>query len=321
MADERPQRRKPGERPRRADGSERRRPDRGGRERDPRSDRGPRRAYNPEPELPEHIEAGQLDRQARRELLTLSKENAEGVARHLVAAGQALQEGELDQALAHAQHASRRAGRVAMVREALGLVYYRRGDWAEALREFRTARRLSGSHHLLPHMADVERGLGRPNRAIELAQDPGAKSLAAADRVELAIVVSGARRDLGQEAAAVQLLRELVQASPASRSWAGRLYYAYADALLATGKEGPARDWFARALDADRDGQTDAGDRLAELDGVQIDDLSADDDTDPNSLDEAEDRESDEAEDAEDAQSGAAEDSASPADDARGGRP
>lgn len=217
-----------------------------------------------------------MDKQARRELLTLSKDNAEGVARHLVATGEALQEGDLDRALAHAEHASRRAGRVAMVREALGFVYYRREQWAEALREFRTARRLSGSHHLLAHMADVERGLGRPDRAIELAQDPGAQSLPAADRVELAIVVSGARRDLGQDGAAVQMLRELVQASPASRSWAGRLYYAYADALLATGQTGTAREWFARALEADTDGSTDAADRLAELDGVDITDLGED---------------------------------------------
>src|SRR5699024_698915 len=124
--------------------------------------------------LPEHIEARDLDKAARRELLTLSKENAEGVARHLVAAAEFLANEDLDRALAHAEHASRRAGRVAVVREVLGLVYYRRAEWAAALREFRTARRLSGSQHLLPHMADAERGLGRPDRAIELAHSEDA---------------------------------------------------------------------------------------------------------------------------------------------------
>lgn len=236
----------------------------------------PRPERKPEPEIPEHIEAAQLDKAARRELLTLSKENADGVARHLVAATEALAEGELDSALAHAENASRRAGRVAIVREVLGFVYYRRGEWAEALREFRTARRLSGSSHLLPQIADVERGLGRPGRAIELAQDPAADALPAAERVELAIVVSGARRDLGQAEAAVQTLRGLVQASPPQRSWSARLYYAYADALLGTGDRETAREWFARTVDIDRDGSTDAADRLADLDGIDIQDLGDD---------------------------------------------
>ncbi len=224
----------------------------------------------PEPELPEHIEARDLDKAARRELLTLSKENAEGVARHLVAAAEFLANEDLDRALAHAEHASRRAGRVAVVREVLGLVYYRRAEWAAALREFRTARRLSGSQHLLPHMADAERGLGRPDRAIELAHSEDARTLPAAGRVEMAIVVSGARRDLGQHEAAVQSLRELVRVTDARRSWAARLYYAYGEALLATEDTTQARQWFARALDADRDQVTDASERLADLDGVDI---------------------------------------------------
>ena len=250
--------------------------DRPAAERDFRDSR-PRPVRKPEPEIPEHIEAKQLDRAARRELLTLSKDNADGVARHLVASSEALAAGDLDGALDHAENASRRAGRVAIVREVLGFVRYRRGEWAEALREFRTARRLSGSNHLLPHMADVERGLGRPDRAIELSQEPAAQSLSAADRVELAIVVSGARRDLGQDDAAVQSLRELVQASPPERSWAPRLYYAYAEALLGADDQSAAREWFARALEADKHAETDAADRLGELDGVDITDLGGDD--------------------------------------------
>ncbi|WP_162801993.1 tetratricopeptide repeat protein [Ornithinimicrobium murale] len=198
------------------------------------------------------------------------------MARHLVATGECLAAEDLDGALAHAENASRRAGRVAIVREVLGFVHYRRGEWAEALREFRTARRLSGSNHLLPHIADVERGLGRPDRAIELAQEPEAQALGAADRVELAIVVSGARRDLGQDQAAVQTLRDLVRASPPGRSWSARLYYAYAESLLGVGDAGEARTWFARSLEADRDGITDAADRLGDLDGIDITDFGED---------------------------------------------
>jgi hypothetical protein len=56
------------------------------------------------------------------------------------------------------------------------------------------------------------------------------------------------------------------------KPWTARLRYAYADALLAAGRESEAREWFAKAVEADRDGSTDASDRLAELDGVEFTD-------------------------------------------------
>lgn len=233
-----------------------------------------------EPELPEHIEAKQLDPTARRELRTLSKENADGVARHLVAAGEALARDDLDRALAHSLAATRRAGRVAAVREALGLVLYRRGEWAKALSEFRTARRLSGSEHLLPHMADAERGLGRPERAIELSQGPQVAHLAEAERVELAIVVAGARRDMGQLDAARQTLEDLARGTRRGQPWAPRVYYALAESVLASGSPEEARTWFARAAELDEHDQTDAEERLAELDGLDV--LDLDDDVEPS---------------------------------------
>lgn len=226
-----------------------------------------------EPEIPEDIDGRELDRAVWTELRTLSKDNAEGVARHLVAVSRFLVEEDLDRALAHAQTAARRAGRVAAVREALGIVHHRRGEWAKALAEYRTARRLSGSDHVLPQMADCERGLGRPERAIALAAAPEAAQLSRQDRVELAIVVSGARRDLGQVDAAVLVLRDLAQSTRPQQPGAARLYYAYADSLLAAGDQAAAREWFSRAVDADRDLETDAADRLAELDGIVLVDL------------------------------------------------
>jgi hypothetical protein len=59
--------------------------------------------------------------------------------------------------------------------------------------------------------------------------------------------------------------------------WTARLRYAYADALLAAGRESEAREWFAKAVEADRDGSTDASDRLAELDGVEFMDALVED--------------------------------------------
>ena len=215
----------------------------------------------------------ELDRSVHQQLRTLSKENAEGVAQHLVMVAALLEADDLEAAEAHAETAVRRAGRVPAAREALGLVAYRRGEWARALSEFRTVRRLSGSSHLLPLMVDCERGLGRPERALELATSPEVRTLGVEDRVELAIVVSGIRRDLGQPDAA-RLALEIPQLGATSRKpWSARLAYAYAETLLALQRTHDAREWFARAADADADLQTDAGDRLADLDGVVLTDL------------------------------------------------
>jgi tetratricopeptide (TPR) repeat protein len=214
----------------------------------------------------------ELDRAVWAQLRTLSQENAAGVAQHLVMVARLLEDNVVA-AEAHAETAVRRAGRVPAAREALGIVAYRRGDWARALAEFRTVRRLSGSSHLLPFMVDCERALGRPERALELATGPESRGLTQHERVELAIVVSGIRRDLGQAAAAAAGLEIPELAGSASSPWAARLRYAYAEAQLALGNEARARDWFARAVDADVDVQTDAAERLDELDGIAFTDL------------------------------------------------
>ena len=233
----------------------------------------PRTPKLPEPRIAEGVTGKELDRAVHHQLRTLSKENAEGVAQHLVMVAALLEVDDFSGAEAHAETAVRRAGRVPAAREALGLVAYRKGEWARALSEFRTARRLSGSSHMLPLMVDCERGLGRPERALELAMSPEAKTLTVEERVELAIVISGIRRDLGQLDAA-RLALEIPQLKATGRKpWTTRLAYAYAETLLAVGREEDARTWFARAADTDTELETDAAERLAELDGVILTDL------------------------------------------------
>ena len=216
-----------------------------------------------------------LDRSVRAELRTLTPTNADTVARYLVQVGRLL-DLDPDEAYANAMAAQHRAGRLAVVREVTGVAAYRSGRFAEALAEFRAARRLSGSAHLLPLMADSERGLGRPERALDLAASPEAGRLAAAERVELAIVTSGARRDLHQLDAAVLAL-QTSDLGNEKASWWPRLAYAYADALEAAGRADEAHSWLARAAAADTAGETDAAERLAEVEGVgEIVDLDED---------------------------------------------
>ncbi|TDD63964.1 hypothetical protein E1293_42130 [Actinomadura darangshiensis] len=207
---------------------------------------------------------------ARAELRTLPKELAAKVARHLVMAGR-LAEEEPEQSYRHAKAARRLASRVGIVREAAGIAAYQAGEWAEALAELRAARRLgAGDDSYLPLMADCERGLGRPERALDLVKAPEAEKLDQMGRVELRIVESGVRRDLGQNDAAVVTLQIPELRDRRLRPWSVRLFYAYADALVEAGREGEASDWFARAAAADRDGDTDAAERYAELDGLHI---------------------------------------------------
>jgi len=114
----------------------------------------------------------------------------------------------------HALVAAARGGRVDVVREAAAVTAYATGRYAEALREFRTVRRLNGSSEHLALMADCERGLGRPERAIALSQEPEATTISPAARIELAIVIAGARIDMGEKDAALVSLKRLTTSDP-----------------------------------------------------------------------------------------------------------
>jgi tetratricopeptide (TPR) repeat protein len=234
--------------------------------------------------LSEDIVATDLDTDARAELLSLAKPVAETVARHLVATGRLIDE-DPDQALAHALAARRLAARIAAVREAVGLAAYHAGQWQTALSELRTYHRMSGRQTHLAILADCERALGRPERAIDMYRSADRSALDVAGPIELLIVAAGARVDLGQKDAAVAMLQVRELTAPATEPWAARLRYAYADALLEVGRRDEAREWFARAAEADDDAQTDAAERLLELDGVLLDgddeDFDADADAQP----------------------------------------
>lgn len=185
----------------------------------------------PSPEIPDDVTFAELDKAARGRLRTLSKDNAQRVGQHLVMAGRLI---DIDPELAyeHAQAALRRAGRVDVVREAAGLTAYRTARYGEALRELRTVRRLNGSSEHLALMADCERGLGRPERALALAASAEAQTLGVMERVELAIVVSGARTDLGEYEAALAVLPTV----PAGNPVAVRVAEARAAVLTAAGR-------------------------------------------------------------------------------------
>ncbi|GLX96815.1 hypothetical protein [Herbidospora sp. NBRC 101105] len=270
------------------------------------------------PELEADITAEELDREARGELKSLPGDLAELVAKHLVAATRALAAEDAEKAYEHAKVARRFAGRIGVVREAVGIAAYHAGQYAEALSDLRAARRMTGSEAFLPIMADCERGMGRPERALDLVKSKEAEKLDRAGKIELAIVESGARRDLGQLDAAVVTLQRLTELrDPQPREWSARLAFAYADALAAAGHASAAADWFGRAASFDEDGETDAAERYAELTGAVIEDIEEDEgDFDDDFADDASDDASDDDDlDEESPESASAEDDSDEDDD------
>ena len=247
----------------------------------PRDSRGEEKSAEQQrydgPPLPDDITGRELDVSVRQQLRSLPDKLAARVARHLVAAGRVL-DTDPETAYQHTLAARARATRLAIVREACGEAAYLAGHYAEALTELRAAKRMSGAPDYLPVMADCERALGRPERALSLSRDPGVEQLDTANRIEMMIVAAGARLDMGQSEIAAQLLEGKDLRSRSHAPWAARLRYAYADALLAGGRDDDAVEWFHRAAAVDSEQLTDAAERLAELEGMQIVDVEEDED-------------------------------------------
>jgi len=216
------------------------------------------------PPIPEEITGKELDRSVTAQLKGLPEKLAARVARHLAAAGMLIDE-DPKTAYQHTLAARARAARLAVVREACGEAAYAAGEYAEALSELRAAKRMNGATAYLPIMADCERALGRPERALTLAKSPSVAKFEPAAKAEMTIVEAGARRDMGELDAALRTLENAPLNNKSRAAWVVRLRYAYADTLLAAGRPEDALEWFHRTEAVDGDEITDAGARAAEV--------------------------------------------------------
>lgn len=221
-----------------------------------------------EPAVPEGLDERLLPRAVSAELRGLSKETAEAVTGHLIAAGELI---DIDPELAHrhALAARRRASRLPVVREAAAETSYAVGDYAGALNEYRALRRMTGSDEYWAVMADCERGLGRPDDALRLIGEARQRRLSPEAWAEVLLVESGLRRDQGQAAEADRLLKAGLAKRGLPAECLARLAYAYADARSDSDSE-LAIEWFAQAAEWDRDGLTDAADRADALRGMVV---------------------------------------------------
>lgn len=217
-----------------------------------------------EPRIPEGVDPKDLDPQVRQELRSLSRDNADMVAKHLIMAATLLDE-NTEKALEHARAAKDRAGRVAVARETNGIAAYHAGEWKEAISELRAARRMQGGPGLIAVLADAERALGRPEKALGVAGEYRSEELDPETRVELAMVVAGAYQDLSRHEEAIVALEEELAAADAPNVTKLRVTYAYADALAQAGRKADAVQWFTKANELDTEEVLDAEKRIAEL--------------------------------------------------------
>ena len=124
---------------------------------------------------------------------------------------------------------------------------------------------MNGVNDYLAIMADCERALGRPDRALELVRKAPQEGLTNELKAELTIVEAGARRDRKEMDAALRALELAPLLSKSRASWVVRLRYAYADTLLAAGRAEDALQWFHRTEAIDGDEITDAAERISVL--------------------------------------------------------
>ncbi|WP_370615821.1 tetratricopeptide repeat protein [Mumia sp. Pv 4-285] len=216
------------------------------------------------PPIPDGVHPDQLDKGVRRLLTSLTPGKADAVASHLVAAGILIDE-DPDLAYKHARAARELAPRIGVIREAAGETAYAAGRWADALAELRAAKRMTGGYDHIALIADSERALGRPDRALKVVADAREKLTDVDVRVEAAIVAAGARRDLGQLDAALAVLQQEPLHSTSPTTWLARLRYTYADTLAEAGRTQDALEWFHRTLAADPQHTTDAQERITAL--------------------------------------------------------
>jgi len=186
--------------------------------------------------VPDNVQPADLEASARRELRALGKVNAEKVSRHLVMT-QRLLSTDPELAYQHARYAASHAGRVAVVRESAGIAAYLAGHYAEALREIRAARRLSGFDMHRAIEADCERALGRLQQALKVAKEADPHQLDDLEEAELAMVVSGVRHEMGQDDLGLVVIEEAIMMFRGDRETLRRLHSVRADRLEELGRQ------------------------------------------------------------------------------------
>ena len=114
---------------------------------------------------------------------------------------------------------------------------------------------MRGDNSLRGVEADAERGLGRPEKALEIIEATDTKGMDLYEQVELVLVSSGARADLGQFEVGLLLVDEALATLPEDTDpyLTGRLLSVKVDRLRELGRDAEADEVEAQIPDEDED--------------------------------------------------------------------
>ena len=181
------------------------------------------------------------------------------------AAGDAMAEGDLDRARELLEWAKSTSPRTATLREALGVLHYTAGRFAEAHSELLAYRRLSGHHDQNHLLADCARAAGRHEKVHEYVEQMLAENVALDRVAEGLIVLASDRADQGDVEGALDTLQQHADLDPERvQDWHPRVWYVAADLCERLGRTDAARDYF-EAIAAVDDEFGDVQERLAAL--------------------------------------------------------
>jgi hypothetical protein len=174
----------------------------------------PIRVRRIEPDLPTDVEAKMLPGKVRAELLSLSAENSEVVAKQMVMIDRLLASGiPADQELARefGNAASNRAGRVGMVRTYAGKSSLAVKNYPEAKKHLSAAIRISGNDFNKVLLAEAETGIGKPRKALDILGEIDSGKLSSKELLYAHLISAEAREALGQPEAALVTLAPHVE--------------------------------------------------------------------------------------------------------------
>ncbi|HEX9122008.1 MAG TPA: tetratricopeptide repeat protein [Actinomycetota bacterium] len=176
-----------------------------------------------------------------------------------------LERGDSRGAASEAAKAKGLSPRSAAVREVLGLALYGQERWREALSEMQAYRRMSGRADQNHIIADCQRGLGHPERAVPLAEEAlGARGVSLTAKAEAVIVAASALADMGRYEQALGLLRRVRTREDVAGPEVLRVWYVTASVLERAGRRAEAARGFRKIMRHDA-GAFDVAERLAQL--------------------------------------------------------
>lgn len=190
---------------------------------------------------------------------------ADAAIARLERAVQLLERGDARGAAAEAGKAKDLAPRAPAVREVLGLALYQLERFPQALSEMQAYRRMSGRADQNHIIADSLRAVGRPDRAVPLAEEAlRAKGVPLSAKAESVIVAASALSDQGKFDQALGMLRRIRTRDDVAGPEVLRVWYVTGSILDQAGRKAEARREFQKIVRHDP-GAYDAAERAAQL--------------------------------------------------------